>query len=151
VLLWDGFPSREELIANRLHGDIEAIRQELGVDSLSYLPMEKLLASAPTEEGNIIAPPVSAATIQYPSTQKQQRTKTINNAPLSYNSNFLSASRIFIVIPMGYCLVSDFPYHRLWTAGIIVIAVVTDLLDGFLARRLHQVNGSRQNSRSTCR
>ena len=54
-------------------------------------------------------------------------------------SNVLSASRIFIVIPMGYCLVSDFPYHRLWTAGIIVIAVVTDLLDGFLARRLHQV------------
>jgi cardiolipin synthase len=54
-------------------------------------------------------------------------------------SNFLSASRIFIVIPMGYCLVSDFPYHRLWTAGIIVIAVATDLLDGFLARRLHQV------------
>jgi amidophosphoribosyltransferase len=45
------FPSREELIANRLHGDIEAIRQELGVDSLSYLPMEKLLESAPTDEG----------------------------------------------------------------------------------------------------
>jgi len=54
-------------------------------------------------------------------------------------SNVLSASRIFIVIPMGYCLMTDFPYHRLWTAGIIVIAVVTDLLDGFLARRLHQV------------
>jgi cardiolipin synthase len=54
-------------------------------------------------------------------------------------SNFLSASRIFLVIPMGYCLVLDFPHHRLWTAGIIVIAVVTDLLDGFLARKLHQV------------
>jgi cardiolipin synthase (CMP-forming) len=54
-------------------------------------------------------------------------------------SNFLSASRIFLVIPMGYCLLSDFPYHRLWTAGIIVIAVATDLLDGFLARKLHQV------------
>ena len=45
------FPSREELIANRLNGDIEAIRQELGVDSLSYLPMEKLLASAPIDGG----------------------------------------------------------------------------------------------------
>ena len=54
-------------------------------------------------------------------------------------SNFLSASRIFLVIPMGYCLVSDFPYHRLWTTGIIVIAVTTDFLDGFLARKLHQV------------
>jgi CDP-diacylglycerol--glycerol-3-phosphate 3-phosphatidyltransferase len=54
-------------------------------------------------------------------------------------SNFLSASRIFLVIPMGYCLVSDFPYHRWWTAGIIAVAVLTDLLDGFLARKLHQV------------
>ncbi|MGD0037247.1 MAG: CDP-alcohol phosphatidyltransferase family protein [Bacteroidota bacterium] len=54
-------------------------------------------------------------------------------------SNLLSASRIFLVIPMGYCLVLDFPYHRLWTAGIIVIAVTTDFLDGFLARKLHQV------------
>lgn len=54
-------------------------------------------------------------------------------------SNLLSASRIFLVIPMGYCLVLDFPFHRLWTAGIIVIAVATDFLDGFLARKLHQV------------
>ncbi len=54
-------------------------------------------------------------------------------------SNLLSASRIFLVIPMGYCLVLDFPSHRLWTAGIIVIAVATDFLDGFLARKLHQV------------
>jgi CDP-diacylglycerol--glycerol-3-phosphate 3-phosphatidyltransferase len=54
-------------------------------------------------------------------------------------SNLLSASRVFLVIPMGYCLVVDFPHHRLWTAGIILIAVATDLLDGFLARKLHQV------------
>jgi len=54
-------------------------------------------------------------------------------------SNFLSASRILLVIPMGYCLLGDFPAHRLWTAGIIVIAVATDFLDGFLARKLHQV------------
>jgi amidophosphoribosyltransferase len=45
------FPSREELIANRLNGDVEAIRKELGVDSLAYLPMDKLLASAPMEDG----------------------------------------------------------------------------------------------------
>ncbi len=44
-----------------------------------------------------------------------------------------------MTIPMGYCLVTDFPYHRLWTAGIIIIAVATDFLDGFLARKLHQV------------
>jgi cardiolipin synthase len=54
-------------------------------------------------------------------------------------SNLLSASRIIFVIPMGYCLLSDFPYHRLWTAGVIIVAVATDFLDGFLARKLHQV------------
>jgi len=46
------FPSREELIANRLDQDIEAIRQELGVDSLAYLSMEKLLESVPHENGS---------------------------------------------------------------------------------------------------
>jgi CDP-diacylglycerol--glycerol-3-phosphate 3-phosphatidyltransferase len=54
-------------------------------------------------------------------------------------SNLLSSSRIFLVIPMGYCLMADFPHHRLWTVIIIVVAVATDFLDGFLARRLHQV------------
>ncbi len=54
-------------------------------------------------------------------------------------SNFLSASRILLVFPMGYCLVAEFPDHRLWTAGIILVAVATDFLDGYLARKLHQV------------
>jgi amidophosphoribosyltransferase len=45
------FPSRDELIANRFNGDIKAIGQYLGVDSLTYLPMEKLLEAAPTEDG----------------------------------------------------------------------------------------------------
>jgi len=54
-------------------------------------------------------------------------------------SNLLSASRIFLVIPMGFCLVADFPYHRLWTGGFIIVAVTTDFLDGFIARKLHQV------------
>ena len=54
-------------------------------------------------------------------------------------SNFISASRIMMVIPMGYCLLTEFPHHRLWTAGVILVAVATDFLDGFLARKLHQV------------
>ncbi len=45
------FPSREELIANQCGGDVEKIRQELGVDSLAYLTIEKLLESVPTENG----------------------------------------------------------------------------------------------------
>jgi amidophosphoribosyltransferase len=45
------FPSREELIANRCDSDVEKIRQELHVDTLSYLSMENLLESAPKENG----------------------------------------------------------------------------------------------------
>jgi cardiolipin synthase len=44
-----------------------------------------------------------------------------------------------MVIPMGYCLLTEFPHHRLWTAGVILVAVASDFLDGFLARKLHQV------------
>ena len=45
------FPSKEELIANQYHLDVEAIRAELGVDSLQYLSVEGLIESAPQEEG----------------------------------------------------------------------------------------------------
>ena len=45
------FPSRGELIANRCGGDVEKIREELGVDTLRYLSIEKLLESVPTNNG----------------------------------------------------------------------------------------------------
>jgi amidophosphoribosyltransferase len=45
------FPSREELIANRFKGDIDAMRRDLGVESLVYLSMEKLLEAAPKDGG----------------------------------------------------------------------------------------------------
>ncbi len=45
------FPSKEELIANQCNGDVEKIRQELGVDTLSYLSIENLLESVPTANG----------------------------------------------------------------------------------------------------
>ena len=45
------FPTPEELIANQCGGDIEAIRKELGVDSLGYLTIDELLSSAPQENG----------------------------------------------------------------------------------------------------
>jgi amidophosphoribosyltransferase len=45
------FPDPKELIANRCGGDIEAIGRELGVDSLAYLSIDDLLASAPHDAG----------------------------------------------------------------------------------------------------
>ncbi len=41
------FPDHNELIANWCNGDIDNIRQELGVDSLGYLSLDKLLDSVP--------------------------------------------------------------------------------------------------------
>ncbi len=37
------FPSREELVANRCFGDVNKIKEYLGVDSLEYLTMDELL------------------------------------------------------------------------------------------------------------
>jgi amidophosphoribosyltransferase len=41
------FPSKDELIANKHNGNIEGIREELGVDKLDYLSTEKLLEAVP--------------------------------------------------------------------------------------------------------
>ena len=43
------FPTGDELVANRFEGDIERIRQDIGVDSLGYLSLEKLLEAAPRD------------------------------------------------------------------------------------------------------
>jgi len=43
------FPSRDELVANRMDGNVERIGKELGADSLEYLSLEKLLEAAPAE------------------------------------------------------------------------------------------------------
>jgi amidophosphoribosyltransferase len=45
------FPNSKELIANSCGGNIEKIRQELGVDSLGYLSLENLIESVPHERG----------------------------------------------------------------------------------------------------
>ncbi|MBI5476315.1 MAG: amidophosphoribosyltransferase [Ignavibacteriales bacterium] len=45
------FPNPEELIANRCSGDLEMIKNELGVDSVGYLSLEKLLDSVPVDKG----------------------------------------------------------------------------------------------------
>ena len=54
-------------------------------------------------------------------------------------SNLLSFSRVFLLAPLAYVLYSDFPNRQAWMAAIIVLAGLTDFLDGYIARRLHQV------------
>jgi amidophosphoribosyltransferase len=45
------FPTPSELIANRCGGDVKKVGKEIGVDSLEYLSIEDLLASAPHDKG----------------------------------------------------------------------------------------------------
>ncbi len=55
-------------------------------------------------------------------------------------SNSISVLRVVLVIPLGFSLLGDFEGHRWWASGIIVVAVISDFLDGYLARKLHQVS-----------
>jgi cardiolipin synthase (CMP-forming) len=54
-------------------------------------------------------------------------------------SSFLSISRILLLAPLAYFLFTDVPHRHLWAAVVMLAAGATDFLDGYLARRLHQV------------
>ncbi|MBI3587416.1 MAG: CDP-alcohol phosphatidyltransferase family protein [Ignavibacteriales bacterium] len=55
-------------------------------------------------------------------------------------STLLSFSRIVLIAPLAYFLFSHLPNGRTWVVAIIVVATITDFLDGYLARKLHQVS-----------
>jgi amidophosphoribosyltransferase len=72
------FPSNAELIANRCDSDVEKIRHELGVDSLAYLSMEKLLEAAPSDHGAQYCTACFSGT--YPVPFDRETTKDVNEA-----------------------------------------------------------------------
>jgi len=55
-------------------------------------------------------------------------------------ATYISASRILLTIPVGWLLFEGGTQGRLWAVVIIIIGVGTDFLDGYLARRMHQVS-----------
>lgn len=52
-------------------------------------------------------------------------------------SNMLSMARILLVVPMAYVLWHGYVE---WTLAVFALAIVTDLLDGYLARKLNQIS-----------
>lgn len=72
------FPQPEELIANRMDGDVERIRVELGVDSLAYLSLETLLESVPHDKGQSYC--TACFSGQYPTSIEQSASKVENEA-----------------------------------------------------------------------
>lgn len=55
-------------------------------------------------------------------------------------SNILSCSRIVLLAPLAYCLFTEFDDNRLWAAGVLLMGALTDFLDGYFARRFHEVS-----------
>jgi CDP-diacylglycerol--glycerol-3-phosphate 3-phosphatidyltransferase len=52
-------------------------------------------------------------------------------------ANMISLLRAVLALPIIYTL--QFPEWRLWTFILILIAVISDMLDGYFARRAHEV------------
>jgi len=55
-------------------------------------------------------------------------------------SNLISLSRIFLMIPIIHLFRSNTPNAKIYLFLLMVLAILTDLLDGFLARWLNQVS-----------
>jgi cardiolipin synthase len=55
-------------------------------------------------------------------------------------SNAISALRVVLVVPIAYFLLTGKSEDRILAAWLVLFAIATDFLDGFLARKLHQVS-----------
>lgn len=56
-----------------------------------------------------------------------------------YISNLLSLSRIFLIFPIIYLIALDSPDYRWVILGLIFIAALTDIFDGYASRKLNIV------------
>ncbi len=55
-------------------------------------------------------------------------------------SNMLSLSRIVLMIPASYFLATPMQFHREIAMLIILVAVTTDVLDGYFARKFNEIS-----------
>jgi cardiolipin synthase (CMP-forming) len=51
-------------------------------------------------------------------------------------ANALTAVRLLLALPFAACMLAPDAWHAAWAAVILVAAIVSDLVDGALARRL---------------
>ena len=65
---------------------------------------------------------------------------SVNPKEFLYVSNILSLSRIFILPLIVFGLTKKTASYRTFTITMITIAMMTDVLDGYLARRLKEVS-----------
>jgi CDP-diacylglycerol--glycerol-3-phosphate 3-phosphatidyltransferase len=69
---------------------------------------------------------------------KKRLRVTVDIRELKYISNILSLSRIFLLPLIVFGLSKRTTFHKIFTLSLMVISVLTDGLDGYLARRLKE-------------
>lgn len=65
----------------------------------------------------------------------------INWSEIRTKSNMLSTFRIFLVIPIFFLILNlnDTYSYRVYAVLLMVLGVITDLLDGYLARKFNEI------------
>lgn len=66
--------------------------------------------------------------------------QTNKNYQLITISNFISLARIFLMIPIVYLFRLNTSESKVYLLILMLLAIFTDYLDGFLARKLNQVS-----------
>lgn len=64
----------------------------------------------------------------------------MKNREIFYISNLLSSSRFVLLILTVYFLITDSGYHYLIASLFIIVIWITDILDGYIARRRNEVS-----------
>jgi len=54
--------------------------------------------------------------------------------------NLLSILRILLIVPIVYCFLQEQRFYFYLGLGLIIIAIISDSLDGFLARKFNQIS-----------
>ena len=75
-----------------------------------------------------------------PASESSELTKTDLPRRFLTLSNVLSLSRLLLAIPFAIVMKDGTPEGRLWGGAIMVLAALTDKLDGYTARKLGQTS-----------
>ncbi len=67
----------------------------------------------------------------------QEKTRITHPTRIATLANFFSVLRAFLTLPIVYSLANDWIG---WTVTLVLFAIVTDWLDGYFARRAHEVS-----------
>jgi cardiolipin synthase len=65
---------------------------------------------------------------------------TSKRKEIFYISNLISLSRFILLLVNIYFLISGFEFHYFFAAGMIVIIWISDLLDGYFARKRNELS-----------